>query len=327
MRAVIIHQNGGPEILRISDIPVPEPGPGQVQMRVAYAAVQPLDLHARSGAMKWGVPPFPFVLGYNYCGRVSKVGAGVDNALIGERVAMSGKYGGYADFAVAAAADLVPIPRELDWKLGGFSMGPSLTAWHMLHTMGRIRESDWIAVHSAAGPVGLMLTQIAKDAGCRVIGLVGGVEKLEWARQFGADHLIDYVADKEWPKTVMALTQNRGVDFIMDGNLGPDMPKEFSCLAPFGQIIAIGAMAGPAPEVNVSRLISGSHGVRGMVVSHGLAKTKGAERPMMTSMLASGAWKFPISVFGPLESIAEATQVFEARKAMGRLIVAVGGEI
>ena len=327
MRAVILDKNGPADVLRVTDTPTPEPGEGQVQVRVAYAAVHPLDIHARSGAMKWGVPAFPFTLGYNYCGRVSKVGAGVDAALMGKRVSVSGKYGGYADFAVVNAADVNEVAPDLSWQLGGFWAGSTLTAWHMLHTLARIRPDDWIVVHSAAGPVGAMLVQIARDAGCKTIGLIGGSAKLEWAKRLKADHLIDYVADKDWPKAVMAITENRGVDFIMDGNLGPDTLKEFGCLAPLGQVIAIGAMAGQSPEVNISRLIAGSHGVRGFIVNHGMAKTKGAERKTLLENITSGRWQFPISGPVKLDQIASAHRMFEQRQTTGRFLIEVGGEI
>ncbi|MDX2143858.1 MAG: zinc-binding dehydrogenase [Rhodospirillaceae bacterium] len=327
MRAVMLDRNGGADVLTVSDVPTPAPGAGQVLIQVAYAAVHPLDIHARTGAMKWGVPPFPFTLGYSYCGRVVKVGSGVDAALIGKRVSMSGKYGGYADFALAPVSDVVEIPSELNWRLGGFCMGSALTAWHLLHTLARVRAGDWIVVHSAAGPVGVMLTQIAKEAGCKVIGLVGGPKKVEWAKTFGADHLIDYVADKDWPAAVMRLTDNRGVDFILDGNLGADAAQQFACLAPLGQVIAIGAMAGPPPEVNISRLIAGSHGVRGFVVHHGMAKTQGAERTEIVAKFASGAWRFPVTDAGPLENVAAAHRAFEGRQTTGRYVLTVGGEI
>lgn len=327
MRAVLLEKTGPADVLKVSDVPVPEPGPGQVQIRVAYAAVHPLDIHARSGAMKWGVPALPFTLGYSYCGRVSKVGAGVDAGMVGKRVTMSSKYGGYADYAIADAKDPVEMAPNLSWQLGGFFAGSTLTAWHMLHTLCRVRPDDWVVVHSAAGPVGAMLVQIAKDAGCKVIGLVGGPKKVEFAKQFGADHLIDYIADRDWPKKVMEITAGRGVDFIMDGNLGPDFAKEFGCLAPMGQIIAVGAMAGPAPEVNVSRLIGGSHGVRGFVVGHGMAKTKGAERKTLIDNVVSGKWKFPISGPLKLEEVAKAHRMFEQRETTGRFLLEVGGEV
>jgi len=327
MRAVILEQNGGPEVLKVSQIPVPEPGPGQIQVRVAYAAVHPIDIHSRSGAMKWNVPPLPFTMGYSYCGRVTKTGEGVDPGMVGKRVTASSTKGGYADYTVIDAKSVNEIAPNLSWQIGGFFAGSATTAWQMVHTLARVRAGDWVVVHSAAGPVGAMLVQIAKDAGAHVIGLVGGEKKIAYAKQFGADHLIDYVADKEWPKKVMEITNKRGVDFIMDGNLGPDFVKEFGCLAPLGQIIAIGAMAGPAPQVNISQLIGGSHGVRGFVVGHGVAKTKGAERQTLVDNIGSGKWKFPVSGPMKLEDVAEAHRLFESRATTGRFLLEVGGEI
>ncbi len=326
MRAVVIDQNGGPDVMKLVDRPVPEPGPGQVQFQVAYAIVHPMDINARSGAMKWGVPPLPMTIGYGSSGRVTKVGEGVDASWVGKRITAGGHHGGYADYAIANVAAVAEIANELSWT-SAFGVGSASTAWHMLNTVARARKDDWVVVHSAAGAVGLMLTQIAKDMGCRVIGLVGGPKKVEWAKQFGADHLIDYVADKAWPKTVMQITDNRGVDFIMDGNSGADMPQEFSCLAPLGQVIVIGAMNGPAPDVNVASLIAGSKGIRGFVVSHGIAKTKGAERAEIVAKLASGAWRFPVSEPLALEDAVKAHTMFQAREVMGRLIIKVGGNL
>jgi NADPH2:quinone reductase len=326
MRAVIIEQNGGPEVLKLTDRPVPDPAAGQVQFKVAYAVVHPMDMHARSGATKWGVPPPPFTIGYGSCGRVTKVGEGVDQSWVGKRITAGGHHGAYADYAVANVSAISEIPQALSWQQS-FAMSSALTSWHMLHTLGRARAGDWVVAHSAAGPVGLMLIQIAKEAGCHVIGLVGGPRKLEWTKQFGAGHLIDYIADKAWPKTVMQITGGRGVDFIMDGNSGADMPQEFSCLAPLGQVIVIGAMNGPAPDVNVSKLIGGSHGIRGFVVSHGVEKTKGAERAMIADKIASGVWRFPVAEPIPLENAANAHRAFLAREALGRMVLKVGGEI
>ncbi|MBL8629737.1 MAG: zinc-binding dehydrogenase [Rhodospirillaceae bacterium] len=326
MRAIIVEQNGGPDVLKLAERAVPEPGAGQVQFQVAYAVVHPMDMHARSGAMKWGVPPLPFVIGYGSCGRVTKIGEGVDKSWLGKRITAGGQHGAYADYAVASISAIAEIPDALSWQQS-FAMGSALTAWHMLHTVGRIREGEWQVAHSAAGPVGLMLTQIAKEIGCHSIGLVGGAKKLAWAKQFGADHLIDYIADKTWPKTVMQLTNNRGVDFIMDGNSGPDMPQEFSCLAPLGQVIVIGAMNGPAPDVNVSSLIAGSKGIRGFVVSHGVAATQGPERDAVAEKIAAGLWAFPVSAPFTLESASAAHRAFMAREAMGRILLNVGGDI
>ena len=327
MRAVVISQNGGPETLKISEAPIPEPGEGQVRIKVAYCALNPLDTHSRAGRIKWGVPPMPFVSGYEYSGRVEKLGPGADPSLMGQRVASAGSWGGCGEFAVAPAKSLVRIPDGMDWKLGTVYYTSTLTAWHMLHTMARMSKGDVVVVHSAAGAVGVMTTQIAKDAGGIVIGLVGSADKAAYAKSYGCDHVIDEKADAEWPKKVKDLTGGRGADIIIDGNAGPTAPKNLQCLAPLGQVIYIGAMAGQAPDVNVSGLIAGSAAVRGFVMYHAMAKTKGAEFKEVHEKLLSGQWRFPLNAPLPLTDIAKAHDDFENRRTMGRTIFTVGGEI
>jgi NADPH2:quinone reductase len=297
-----------------------------VQVKVAYAAMNPLDVMVRAGTFKFH-PPLPFVLGYQYSGRITEVGEGVDPARVGQRVSVSSQWGGYADYATAPAEAAAPIPDSFAWQLGTVAMGPSLTAWHLVHTAARVRPGDVVVVHAAAGAVGLMLVQIAKDAGARVVGLVGSAAKLAWAREFGADLLLDYRADPDWPQKVKAFSGGAGADFIFDGNQGPDTPKNFQALAPLGQAIFIGAMAGASPPVSVPMLIGTSQGVRGFVVNHGLNVTKGAEFKEIVPKLASGFWKFPIMAPVPLEQVADLHRAVEARTLLGRGIISVGGDL
>ncbi|MCB2106080.1 MAG: zinc-binding dehydrogenase [Rhodobacteraceae bacterium] len=327
MRAVVIEKIGGPETLKISDVPVPEPGEGQVRIKVAYCALNPLDTHSRGGRIKWGVPQMPFVSGYEYSGRVDKLGPGIDAAMMGKRVASAGSWGGCGEYAVAPAKTLVHIPDGMDWQLGTVYFTSTLTAWHMLHTQARMNTGDVVVVHSAAGAVGVMTTQIAKDAGGTVIGLVGSPAKADYAKSFGCDHVLNEQDDPDWPKKVKELTGGKGADIVIDGNAGPGAPKNLQCLAPLGQVIYIGAMAGQAPDVNISGLIAGSHGVRGLVVYHAMAKTKGAEFKEIHEKLLSGKWKFPLNPPLKLEDIAKAHDDFENRRTMGRTLFTIGGEI
>jgi NADPH2:quinone reductase len=327
MRAVVISENDGPETLKISDIPVPEPGEGQVRIKVAYCALNPLDTHSRAGRIKWGVPAMPFTSGYEYAGRVEKLGAGADPALLGKRVASAGTWGGTGEFAVAPAKSLVKIPDGINWQLGTVYYTSTLTAWHMLHTMARMNRGDVVLIHSAAGAVGVMTAQIAKDAGGTVIGLVGSEAKAAFAKSFGCDHVINEKDDADWPKKVKDLTGGAGADIIIDGNAGPSAPKNLACLAALGQVIYIGAMAGPAPDVNISMLIGGGHGVRGFVMYHAMAQTKGAEFKEIHDKLIGGKWKFPLNPPLPLADISRAHSDFENRRTMGRTIFTVGGEV
>lgn len=327
MRAVVITENGGPETLQITDIPKPEPGEGEVLLKVAYCALNPLDTHARAGRIKWGVPDMPFTLGYEYSGRVEAVGPGVDASLVGSRVAVAGSWGGCAEYAVAKAVSLVAIPDEFHWTLGTVYFTSTFTAWHMLHTMAHVQEGDVVVVHSAAGAVGVMTTQIAKDAGCTVIGLVGSSEKITWAEQFGADHLLNEREEADWPAKVKELTSGHGADVVIDGNAGPDAPKNLACLAPLGQIIYIGAMAGQSPDVNISGLIGASAGVRGFIQYHAMAKTKGSEFPEIHGKLDRKDWVYPLNPPIALDQIAQAHDDFENRRTTGRTIFEIGGDI
>lgn len=327
MRAVIVTKAGGPETLEIRNVPVPEPGPGEVRIRVAYAALNPLDTHARAFRIKWGHPGFPFTPGYEYSGRIDAVGADVDRALIGARVASNGEWGGNAEYAIATAQRVVPIPDRLSWEIGTAFSTSAVTAWHLVHSAGRVKPGTLLVVHSAAGSVGTLVTQIAKDAGATVIGLLGGADKLEWAKQFGADHLIDYREDAAWPATMKSLTANRSADVIIDGNAGPTSLRNYEAIAPLGNVIYIGAMDGQAPAVDISMLIGKSFSVTGFIQYVHQAQTRGAENAEIEAKLASGKWRIPIERVFPLDEIAEAHRLFESRALMGRSLIRVGGEI
>ncbi len=327
MRAVQISQNGGPEIMTLSTLPDPQPGPGQARVKVAYAVLNPMDVAVRSGAMKWGAPAFPFVLGYEYSGRIDAVGEGVDAAMVGRRVSGGGQWGGFADYAIAQADRLNAIPDDISLDLGAVYRGTAVTAWHAIHTMGGVKAGDVVLLQSAAGPVAILCAQVARDAGATVIGLAGGPEKVAFAKSFGMDHVIDYRAEADWPAQVKALTGGRGADLIIDGVQGPDALKNLDACAPMGQIIFLGQSAGAGPGVPIGRLIAGSIRVGGLVVYHAMAKTRGAEIDTINPKIASGAWRYPLNAPVPLEQIAETFADFEARKLMGRTIFEVGGEV
>jgi NADPH2:quinone reductase len=326
MRAVIADQPGGPETLALRSVPVPEPGPGQARIRVAYSALNPLDTHARANRIKWGHPGFPFVPGYEYAGRVDAVGDGVDPGLVGRRVAAMSEWGGNADFAIATASRLVPVPEPFDWKLAATFATCAPTSWHLVHSVARLRDGMTLLVHSAAGAVGSLTTQIAVEAGARVFGLAGGAGKVEYARQFGAEVVIDYTTG-DWVGQVRDLTDGRGVDVIVDGNAGPDAPRNYEAVAPLGNVIYLGAMAGQAPAVNISQLIGRSFSVTGFVQFFHQARTGGAEDGEIIEALASGRWRIPVERVFPLEEVPRAQALFEGRRLVGRSLIEAGGDV
>ncbi len=326
MRSATVTKAGGPETISIQELPMPEPGEGQVRVQVAYAALNPLDNHARADRIKWMHPGFPFTPGFEYAGRVDAVGDGVDGDLVGTRVAVNGQWGGNADYALAPASVLNPVPAGFEWQLATTYSTCAYTAWLLIHSAGRVQPGQVVAIHSAAGAIGTLTTQIAKSAGATVIALAGGPAKLEYARQFGADHLVDY-NQETWPDEVMALTEKRGADLIIDGNAGPNALRNFSAIAPRGNVIFLGATAGQAPDVNISMLIGKSCSVTGFVQYIHQMSSGGAEKTATHEKLASGEWRIPVGKIYPLEELAEAHRAWEARELTGRTLIALGGDI
>lgn len=326
MRQAIVDQAGGPDNIRIERTAIPEPGPGQLRIQVAYAALNPLDTHARALRVDWMHPGFPFVPGYEYAGRVEAVGDGVNQSRIGQRVACNGLWGGNADFAVVDSSRVIPVPEGFNWHTAATWSTCAYTAWLLIHSAGRVQRGQSVVIHSAAGAVGILCTQVALDAGAEVIALAGGAEKLAWIEQFGARHRLDYL-DETWPERVNEITGGQGADLIIDGNAGANAVRNFECIAPLGQVIFMGATAGPAAPVDVSMLIGKSCSVAGFVQYFHQAVSNGRERKAMDPKLASGHYTIPVGKVYTLEELPEAHRAWENRELRGRALIKLGGEI
>lgn len=325
MRAAVVAAAGGPDAISIDDIATPAPAAGQVRIKVAYAALNPLDTHARALRVQWMHPGFPFTLGFEFAGVVDACGDGVDATLIGNRVACSAQWGGCADYALAADSSLVPVPDGMDWKTAATFSTCAYTAWLLVHSAAKLGSGQSIAIHSAAGAVGAMLIQVAKSVGATVFALAGGDKKLAYAATFGADHLIDYTRD-EWPEEVVEKNGGKGVDVIIDGNAGTNSMKNFAAIGPLGNIIYTGATAGEAQPISPSLVIGKSCSVTGFVQYVHQAVSGGAEKAATHDALISGKWRIPIERIYPLEDVAEAHRAFEARELVGRTLIEVGGD-
>lgn len=326
MRALVAEEPGPPEVLRLREVPVPDPGPGKVRVRVAYTSLNPLDTHARAARVEYLAPEFPFTPGVEFSGLVDAVGDGVDAALLGRRVVSEREWGGCAEFALATADALIEIPAGFDWILGTVFHTCVYSAWHVLHTAGRIRPGDTLLLHSAAGAIGAMAAQIAKEAGVTVFGLCSP-EKFGFARSHGVDHLVDSHAS-DWVDRVKTMNDGRGVDLVIDGVAGPEAPRNFEVLAPFGQVIYMGAVGGYPPAVNISReLYQKSIAVRGFLVYTAMAVTGGTEKQAIHEALTSGRWRAPVDRIGELEEGPDLHRLFEQRRLSGRTLIRVGGDL
>jgi len=327
MKCATIPESGGPEIISIDDVSIPEPGEGEVRIKVAYAALNPLDNHARAERIKWQHPGFPFTPGFEYTGLVDAVGTGVDADLVGSRVATNAGWGGCAEYAIANAMMLEQVPDGLNWQTAACYTTCAYTAWLLIHSAARVQQGQTVVIHSAAGAVGALTAQVAKSAGATVFALAGGEAKLGYAKQFGADHLVDYTQD-DWPQKIIELNGGKGVDVIIDGNAGSNAMRNLEAIAPLGNIIFIGATAGQATEdANVSMLIGKSCSVTGFVQYFHQAVSGGAEKEAMHDKLASGEWHIPIGKVYPLDELADAHRAWEARELTGRTLIRVGGDL
>jgi NADPH:quinone reductase len=326
MRAIVVDAPGDPSVLSRRDIDIPEPASGQVRIKVAYCALNPLDTHSRAARVKWGAPTMPYTPGYEYAGLVDAISDDVDEELLGKRVVSVGEWGGNAEYALATGAKLIPVPDAFDWKTAAVFATCAPTAWHLVHSAGKVKEGDIVVVHSAAGAVGALTTQIAKDAGGVVYGLVGSQSRADYAKQFGAVMLIDRVAGN-WADVLLRLTNDRGANVIFDGVAGPDATLNYRAVAPLGNVIYFGQMAGPPPDMHISQLIGKSFSVSGFVQYFHQAATRRAEEEELFANLSSGKWRIPVERIEPLEKVAELHTAFESRALLGRTLIEVCGEI
>ena len=243
MLAIRIHATGGPETLRVDDIPVPAPAAGEVRIRVEAAGLNFIDTYQRSGLY---AVPLPFTLGAEIAGIVSAVGAGVTEFVPGDRVATAKASGGYAAEALAPAAHVVKIPAGVTTSTAAALMLQGLTAHYLVTDTFALKAGDSALIHAAAGGVGLLLVQLAKRRGARVIATVGTEEKVALARAAGADEVVVYTRDP-FTDAARNFTGGRGVDVVYDA-VGKDrFSGSIDSLRPRGMLVSFGNASGPVP--------------------------------------------------------------------------------
>ncbi len=243
MRAIIVRTTGGPEVLELADVPTPEPGPGQVRVDVAAAGVNFVDVYHRIGLYPM---PRPYVAGVEAAGVISAVGDGVAQFAVGDRVAWLNTPGGYAEQAVVPAASVVPVPDGVPAETAAAALLQGITAHYLTRSTYPVRAGDAILVHAAAGGVGLLLTQLGKAFGARVIGTASTPEKAALAREAGADVAVGYVDALD---AVREVTGGRGVDVVYDGVGRDTFATSLAALRPRGVLASYGNASGPVDPV------------------------------------------------------------------------------
>jgi NADPH2:quinone reductase len=250
MRAIRIHEFGGPEAMRLDEVATPKPGDGQALVRIEAAGVNFIDVYQRTGLYK---NPLPYGLGLEGAGVVEAVGGGVTSVRAGDRVAWTGVPGSYATHNVVPADKLVTLPPGVDARAGAAAMLQGMTAHYLAHSTYPLKRGDTCLVHAAAGGVGLLLCQMAKRAGARVIGTVSTEEKAKLARDAGADDIIFYTR-QDLVEEVKRLTGGKKLQVVYD-SVGKDtFEKGLDCLALRGYMVLYGASSGPVAPLDPQAL-------------------------------------------------------------------------
>lgn len=250
MKAIRVYEPGDPAVMRLEDVPLPEPGPGQVRLKIAAAGVNFIDIYQRSGQYTLDLP---FTLGMEGAGVVDAVGADVTMFAPGDRAAFGFTRGSYAEYIAVPADKLVRVPAEIDLKLAAGALLQGMTAHYLAHSTFPLQPGQTALIHAAAGGTGALLVQMAKRAGAQVIGTAGTPEKAQIAREAGADAIILY-READFEAEVLQLTGGRGVDVVYDSVGRDTFAKGLNVLRRRGMMVLFGQSSGAIEPVNPQTL-------------------------------------------------------------------------
>ena len=320
VKAINIHEFGGPEALHYEDVQLPKPAAGQARVKIAAAGVNFIDIYHRTGQYPCQLP---ITLGVEGAGVVDSIGSGVSEVKPGDRVAYTMQQGSYADYAVVPAWKLVPIPNDLDTQLATAGLVQGMTAHYLSHDTYQLQPRDRALIHAAAGGVGLLLVQLAKRRGARVIGTVSTEEKARLAREAGADQVILYT-QTDFEAEVSRLTDGKGVTVVYDSVGKTTFDKSLNCLRPRGFLVLYGQSSGAVPPIDPQVLNSkGSLFLTRPSLGHYAADR--AELLNRTGDLfkwmVSGELSVRIDKRFPLNEAAEVHRYMEDRKTKGKVLL------
>ncbi len=320
MKAIRVHQYGGLEALSYEDTPIPEPGSGEVRVKIEAAGVNYIDIYHRTGLYK---SPLPFTPGMEGAGIVDAIGPDVADLREGDRVAYAMSQGSYAEYALVPAWKLAPLPTKLDFHSAAAAMLQGMTAHYLTHSTYPLQRGDTALIHAAAGGTGLLLIQMAKHRGARVIGTVSTEEKATLAKQAGADEIILYT-QTDFEAEVQRLTNGQGVNVVYDSVGQTTFDKSLNCLKPRGYLVSFGQSSGPVPPFDPIHLSTkGSLFLTRPTLSHHAATREELMQRTgnIFAWIASGQLKLRIEKTLPLAEAAEAHRLLEGRKTTGKLLL------
>jgi len=320
MKAVRVHTYGGPEVLTHEETAIPEPRAGEARVRIEASGLNYIDVYQRTGLYPL---PLPFTLGREAAGYVDRTGAGVTEVKAGDRVAYAMEPGAYAEYAVVPAWKLVPVPAEVDIRSAAATMLQGMTAHYLAYSTYPLNQGDTALVHAAAGGVGLLLIQIAKQRGATVIGTVGTEAKAELAKQAGADHVILYT-QVDFLQEVKRITGGAGVHVVYDSVGQSTFDNSLDCVRPRGCLALFGQSSGPVPPFELGKLAAkGSLFITRPTLLHYMSDRRELlERAGdLFNWIASGKLKLRIDKTLPLAEAARAHRELEGRRTTGKVIL------
>ncbi len=322
MRAVVCHAWDDLDALAIEEVPSPVPGEGEVLIEVHAAGVNFADLLIVKGEYQHK-PPFPFSPGAEAAGIVHAVGHGVTGIEVGQRVLAMLDHGGYAEEVVARAHEVTPIPDSMEFATAATFPVVYATSHLALGHRARLQAGEVLLVHGASGGVGLTAVEVGKAMGATVIASASSPEKLEVARQHGADHLINY-ATEDIRERVLSLTG--GVDVVYDPVGGDAFTVSLRCINPGGRLLVIGFASGTVPPIPANHLLVKDASALGFSLTQLRQHRPEAVREAMTELLAwaaDGRLRPLVSSTVPFEQFADAMRLLRDRRSTGKVAIQV----
>jgi NADPH:quinone reductase len=322
MRAIRIHQQGGPEVLTLdSGLEIPEPQAGEAIVRLEHIGVNFIDVYQRSGLYRL---PLPFVPGNEGAGTVTAVGSDVHRVKPGDRVGYAMVTGSYAEYARVPGSKLVRLPDDVDTRTAAAIMLQGLTAQYLTRSTFPIKPGDTMAVLAAAGGLGLLLVQVGTHLGARVIGLTSTAEKANQVEAAGADRVV-LSTRGDYADQLRALTDGRGVDVIYD-SVGKDtFDRSIDSLRPRGMFVLVGQASGPIAPIDVTKIASRSLYFTRPGLGHYIATYEElSERATeVFDWLRRGVFTVKIDCTFPLAQAADAHRRLQSRASVGKILLTV----
>lgn len=320
MKAIQITQHGGPEVLTYTDVPDPEPGPGQALIELKASGVNYMDVYGRTGLYGGGV--LPTILGGEGAGVVAALGPDVTEVTVGDLVAYTGVTNSYAEKVVAPTSRLVKLPQGLDADTGAAAMLQGMTAHYLVHSTYPLKSGETALIHAGAGGVGLLLIQMAKMIGAQVITTVSTEAKAELARGAGADHVILYT-QQDFLEEVKRITDGVGVQVAYDSVGLTTYEKSLDSLAPRGYLALFGQSSGVVPPIPPLLLNQGSYFLTRPSLPHYTATREELEWRAgdVLGWIKEGKLNLRIHDRIPLKDAAEAHRQLEGRQTTGKVLL------